>query len=508
MKHLKYIFMAFTVALLATSCSQDELLEDGGIEEVPVTFTATVDYAIETQDDDAAGNMKQAATRATSTEDDAPSRFYAQAVSNGTLSKVVEGTRIDDNTYSFTLQVAKDTESDYMFWADNAAPGDEPADLRSVSYTMGGIAFAATAQGTPETVDENVKLQHVVAKVTLKTTTDVTFESISEEMTDANLAADSEVLTTYLIPNPDDKAVTFSAHDLAQTIDVVHLVANTNVTLQGDLSESNPKWGATKEYVEKQINYFFKQKDGTTSEGIWEGDAYRFYLQEEKIADLEAVLSAIFHKDVELNLTNGTIFDEVLDNDYTFAIRSNTNEECLDILINNNKTYVVSYNPIYIYKYKCEYFNTLQISKLITIFICLLKICCIVYWNKSGCISSKIPSPFASSVRLSNINLTSLCSIDTMLTSAPNPPVGPCRTDTLPVARRTAGTLQVPKLRLRATGRPASLRSFQGRKVARLTPNPPRLVDAPEGQRLLRPSLRPSPPAGYCHAEQHHHSEP
>ena len=376
MKQLRYIFMAFAVALLATSCSQDELLDDGGTEEVPVTFTATVDYAIEIQGDDTAGNMKQAATRATSTEDDAPSRFYAQAVSNGTLSKVVEGTKIDENTYSFTLQVAKDTESDYMFWADNATD-NEPTDLRSVPYTMGYIAFAATAQGTPETVGKTVELKHVVAKVTLKTTTDVTSEysknisltascastynvltasasdfsdkNASKEMTDEGFAANSEVLTTYIIPNPDDKAVTFSAHDLAQTIDVVHLVANTNVTLQGDLSESNPKWGATKEYVEKQINYFFKKEDGTTSEGYFDGGVYRFYLQEEKIKDLEAVLSAIFHKDVELNLTNGTIFDEVLDNDYTFAIRSNTNDKCLDILINNNKTYVVSYNPIYNY---------------------------------------------------------------------------------------------------------------------------------------------------------------
>ena len=279
MKQLRYIFMAFAVALLATSCSQDELLDDGGTEEVPVTFTATVDYAIEIQGDDTAGNMKQAATRATSTEDDAPSRFYAQAVSNGTLSKVVEGTKIDENTYSFTLQVAKDTESDYMFWADNATD-NEPTDLRSVPYTMGYIAFAATAQGTPETVGKTVELKHVVAKVTLKTTTDVTSEysknisltascastynvltasasdfsdkNASKEMTDEGFAANSEVLTTYIIPNPDDKAVTFSAHDLAQTIDVVHLVANTNVTLQGDLSESNPKWGATKEYVEKQ----------------------------------------------------------------------------------------------------------------------------------------------------------------------------------------------------------------------------------------------------------------
>ena len=287
--------------------------------------------------------MKQAATRATSTQDDAPTRFYAQAVSNGTLSDVVTGIRNDDGTYSFTLQVAKDTESDYMFWADNATTDNEPTDLRSVSYTMGGIAFAATAQGTPETVDKNVKLQHVVAKVTLKTTTDVSSEysknisltascaskynvqeasassfedkSVFIEMTDAGLAANSEVLTTYIIPNPDDKAVTFSAHDLAQTIDVVHLVANTNVTLQGDLSEDNPKWGATKEYVEKQIDFFFKKKNGDP-EGYFEGDVYRFYLQEEKIIDLEAVLSAIFHKNVELDLTPGIIFDEVLDNDY------------------------------------------------------------------------------------------------------------------------------------------------------------------------------------------------
>ena len=56
MKHLKYIIMAFAVALLATSCSQDELPDDGGTEEVPVTFTAMVDYAIETQGDDTAEN--------------------------------------------------------------------------------------------------------------------------------------------------------------------------------------------------------------------------------------------------------------------------------------------------------------------------------------------------------------------------------------------------------------------------------------------------------------------
>lgn len=283
--------MAFAVALFAASCSQDELLDDGGTEEVPVTFTATVDYAIQTQGDDAAGNMKQAATRATFNEDDAPTRFYAQAISNGTLSEVVAGTKNDDDTYSFTLQVAKDTEYEYMFWADNAAPGDEPADLRSVSYTMGYIAFAATAQGTPETVDKTVELKHVVAKVTLKTTTDVTSEysknisltascaskyNVQEasasnfedkrvfiEMTDEGFAANSEVLTTYIIPNPENKTVTLGAHEMTQAISDVPLVANTNVTLQGDLSESSSKWGnPTSAYIETKFqSYFFNEND-------------------------------------------------------------------------------------------------------------------------------------------------------------------------------------------------------------------------------------------------------
>ena len=379
MKHLKYIFTTFAVALFATSCSQDELLDDGSTEEVPVTFTATVDYAIETQGDDAAGNMKQAATRATSNEDDVPSRFYAQAVYNGTLSKVVEGTKIDDNTYSFTLQVAKDTEYDYMFWADNATD-NEPTDLRSVPYTMGDIAFAATAQGTPETVDENVKLQHVVAKVTLKTTTNVTFEgsrtirlsascastynvqtpsassfedkSISEEMTDASLAAYSEVLTTYIIPNPDDKAVTFSAHDLAQTIDVVHLVANTNVTLQGDLSEDNPKWGATSEYAQKQIDRFFKDDNGNPK-GNDNGDGiYCFNLPSTNINDLAAVIGAIFHETVEISLDNpGTIFDKELEDNFNFAIRYNG--ACINIYINDVNKYRLYLNDDIYENFSC-----------------------------------------------------------------------------------------------------------------------------------------------------------
>ena len=58
---------------------------------------------------------------------------------------------------------------------------------------------------------------------------------------------------------------------------------------------------------------------------------------------MEKVLSAIFHKNVKLNLINGTIFNEVLDNDYTFAIMNELMNDCLNILINGTQTYVISY---------------------------------------------------------------------------------------------------------------------------------------------------------------------
>ena len=141
-------------------------------------------------------------------------------------------------------------------------------------------------------------------------------------------------------------------HLLKQTIADVPLAANTHVTLQGDLSENNPKWGATSEYVKEQIDFFFKKEDGT-SEGTASGGVYRFYLPPGNIADLAAVLSAIFHKNVELDLTkNDYIFEEFLDDDYTFAVRNNANNKDLTILINNSITYNIHYGDLNIGGYQ------------------------------------------------------------------------------------------------------------------------------------------------------------
>ena len=136
--------------------------------------------------------------------------------------------------------------------------------------------------------------------------------------------------------------ITLNLHQLTQTISGIEWKINSHVTLQGDLSEDNPKWGATSEYVKDKIDFFFKNENGDPVGNFGEG-VYQFYLSLENMVNLEAVLSAIFHKNVKLDLTTGTIFFEELDNDYTFAVVNNSSSECLSILINGSETYRIYY---------------------------------------------------------------------------------------------------------------------------------------------------------------------
>ncbi len=368
MKHLKYIFMAFAVALLAASCSQDELPGEGG--DTPVTgqtqtytFTVSPDIVME----------GEAGTRTpTATTDDQPTRCFMQVYDAAGVAQVTDpiaGTPISDNgDYTFTTKLFSNTEYTYLFWADNA--NVEVTDLQAVPYQAGTVAFSYRTKGTPETVAKTtVSLEHAVTKLTLQTTTETsvkaddvvrvtascassynvaapaksTFSSQTAEKvfeTATNFTGESpEVASFYFIPRDEEQDVDVEFHLLKQTIESVPLVANIHVYLQGDLSENNPKWGATSEYAQKQIDRFFKKEDGT-SEGTLMNGVYTFYLPPGNIAYLDAVLSAIFHKNVELDLTkNYYIFEEVLDNNYTFTVRNDIHSEVLDILINGNKTF-------------------------------------------------------------------------------------------------------------------------------------------------------------------------
>jgi len=373
MKQLRYIFTTLAVVLLATSCSRDELPEDGGSTPVTgqiqtYTFTVSPDIVME-------GDAK---TRTpTATTDDQPTRCYMQVYDAAGVTKVtdpIEGTSSNDN-YTFTVELASNAEYTYLFWADNG--NQDISNLTAVPYQAGTVAYAYHTTGTPEEVTgTTVSLKHAVTKLTLQTTTETSAEAGEAVRVTAtcassynvaapanstfsqqtlvktfegptNVAANKEVASFYFISKDEAQSVDVEFHLLKQTIESVPLAANTHVYLQGDLSEDNPKWGATKEYVEKQIDYFFKKEDGT-SEGTPDDGVNKFYLPEGNIKDLDAVLSAIFHKSVELDLTSGVnIFNEVLDDNYTFAIKHNSNSKIFNIYINGNAAYYIYYNSGY-----------------------------------------------------------------------------------------------------------------------------------------------------------------
>ena len=388
MKHLKYIFMAFAVALFAASCSQDELLDDGG--DTPVTgqtqtytFTVSPDIVME-------GDAK---TRSEGTEEEKPTRCFMQVYDAAGVTKVTDpiaGTPSnDDGDYTFKTKLFSNTEYTYLFWADNG--NQDISNLTAVPYQAGTVAYAYSTTGTPEKVTgTTVSLKHAVAKLTLQTTTETSAEAGEAVRVTAtcassynvaapanstfsqqtllktfegptNVAANKEVASFYFIPKDEAQSVDVEFHLLKQTIESVPLAANAHVTLQGDLSEDNPKWGATKEYAEKQIERFFYEDDGDRKGTSDDGDYY-FYLPKSDIEKLESVIGAIFHKEVEIRLDNsGIVFDEALGNEFNFKIRyiKSSVPESLLIFVNDVVFCIIAYTDDY-KSYGYEDFSTVS----------------------------------------------------------------------------------------------------------------------------------------------------
>lgn len=375
--------MAFAVALFATSCSQDELLEDGG--DAPVTgqtqtYTFTVSPDIVMEGD--------ARTRTpTATTDDQPTRCYMQVYDAAGVTKVTDpiaGTSSNDN-YTFTVELASNAEYTYLFWADNG--NQDISNLTAVPYQAGTVAYAYHTTGTPEKVTgTTVSLKHTVTKLTLQTTTETSAEAGEAVRVTAtcassynvaapanstfsqqtlvktfegptNVAANKEVATFYFIPTDEAQNVDVEFHLLKQTIQNISLAANSHITLQGDLSENNPKWGATSEYVKEQIERFFLKEDGS-SKGTPGNNGRYFYLPESDIDKFESVIGAILHEEVEISLDGfGTILEKEFENDYIFSISNNIYSEILTIYIGYTPVYIISYNP---YDTNYEDFSTVS----------------------------------------------------------------------------------------------------------------------------------------------------
>ena len=354
MKHLKYIFTTFAVAILAASCSQDELPGEGG--DTPVTgqtqtytFTVSPDIVME-------GDAK---TRSEGTTEEMPTRCFMQ-VFDSDFNKVNEKVEkeITDGSCTFKVQLATGKEYQVAFYADNSkAPVQN--DLTNIQYDPSSgevVAYGELVKGKPENMNLTVTLEHIVTKITLKHIGNsftvaanedfkITFPCATEynmrddtplsgdykdftytfseekDINDGDEVCSFYTIVPYQVEN--NPYITLNLHHLTQTISGIEWKSNSHVTLQGDLSENNPKRGATSEYAQKQIDRFFKDENGNPK-GKDRGDGtYGFYLPSDRISELEAVIGAIFHEKVEIRLDGSfLVFNKTLEGDYYFTIDS------------------------------------------------------------------------------------------------------------------------------------------------------------------------------------------
>ena len=156
--------------MMLASCSQDEVMTDTGPDGlVSVTLSAAVGDGVQTRTIDA--------------DDDEDAKYcYVQVCDEQgnayTDNDYATPTRLTDEdkdgTFTGNIYLKPNVSHVFLFWADNAT-SDIPADLHSVTYQKGSIAFADRVEQTISSNGPTVyaTLQHVVAKVTLKTTTNV-----------------------------------------------------------------------------------------------------------------------------------------------------------------------------------------------------------------------------------------------------------------------------------------------------------------------------------------------
>ena len=271
----------------------------------------------------------------------------------------------EGDSYTFTITLASDKSYDYCFYADNGTANI--TDLRNITWPNTGnvVAYAHVLSGKPEEeVTLSVTLKHIVTKITLKHIGDPFTVTADEEFKISFPCADTfnvlnnaastgngyenftytfaeektindgdEVCSFYTIvpADVDDWSdITLDLHQLTQTISGIEWKSNSHVTLQGDLSEDNPKWGATSEY----------EKGSPGSDGI-----YRFYLPTNDLNKLESVIGAIFHKEVKIQLNFGTVFDKTLGDDFNLHIYYDNNGSIvyLNIFVNGKQLCAIAY---------------------------------------------------------------------------------------------------------------------------------------------------------------------
>lgn len=266
------IFAVLAAAVLLASCSQDEVMTDTGPDGlVPVTLSAAVGDDVQTR-------------TVSADEDEAPTRCYVQAFTtddNGTtltlapgdLARPLDmGEPTAEGTFSLANVYLNPNETYvFLYWADNAEePYDNLTDLRCAYYNIHRIAWAKRSETwkyqESEPTEITAELQHVVAKVTLKTTTNVEAGSkitvtVPTTYTAYNVAAGdviqenkanntsfaypvmditgtedgAEVFSFYALVKDETQNITLTNGTNSQQVSNVPLAPNMHTTLVGDV---------------------------------------------------------------------------------------------------------------------------------------------------------------------------------------------------------------------------------------------------------------------------------
>lgn len=266
------IFAMLAASVLLASCSQDEVMTDTGPDGlVPVTLSAAVGDGVQTRTIDADNDEK-------------PTRCYVQAFTTddsgtiltsapGDLARPLDmGDPTAEGTFSLANVYLNPNETYvFLYWADNAEePYDDLTDLRCAYYNIDRIAWAKRSETwkyqESEPTEITAELQHVVAKVTLKTTTNVEADSkitvtVPTTYSTYNVAAGdviqdakvkdtsfehqgpsitgtedgTEVFSFYALVKDETQNITLANGTNSQQVSNVPLGPNKHTTLVGDV---------------------------------------------------------------------------------------------------------------------------------------------------------------------------------------------------------------------------------------------------------------------------------
>ena len=158
--------LMLAAAALLASCSQNDELQNTvndneGLK--PMTISVTLPEGM--------------TTRAIATDDEKDAYCFVQILAEDGQDladghSAVQGMSGTNGSYTATVYLKGDENYNFLFWATS---GDEkPTDLRNVAYTNGEtLAWAGKELAAWSANGVSCKLQHVVSRITLTTTTDL-----------------------------------------------------------------------------------------------------------------------------------------------------------------------------------------------------------------------------------------------------------------------------------------------------------------------------------------------